>query len=97
MKAVFRAWKGSGEPFAIFPEFSADPRGRRCISVDRNGHAAADYNSCILGSRPAKPEEVEKAWLFLATLGYHREDVQPVARVHQRTHRERQEALCRKS
>lgn len=93
MKVVFRAWKGSGELFALFPEWAGGPRGLTCVSLDRNGHSAADYARCILGSRPAKPGEIEKAMEFMAPRGYLREEVQPISRVHPAIHRARQEAV----
>lgn len=67
---VFRVFKDYGDVIALFPYESWNGRGH-ISSYQRIGqHGAADYNSVLDISRPAKPSEYKSLKRELEGLGY---------------------------
>ncbi len=69
---VFRVWKKKPHGvLALFPALAVDNQGYYCDSYEHVGqHGAADYQSCIEGTRPATISEAADLLAELRQIGY---------------------------
>jgi len=70
-KVIFRAWIYGCEVIALFPEIAFDTIGYNCQSYMHVGqHGAANPNSILSDTRPARPDEYRKLYKELTDMGY---------------------------
>ena len=69
---IFRVWRaGPKSVLGLFPFERANDSGH-VMSYEHVGqHGGADYQTCILATRPAKPEEYADLQRELEGIGYH--------------------------
>ena len=69
-KVIFRTFKDTGEPIALFPEEPADRAGDFCTSYMHTGQHSAASPSLPGATRPATPEEIAPLKAELESIGY---------------------------
>ena len=64
--------------FAMFPYLIATPDGHVTSYMHVGQHFSADYNYCIMKSKPAKPEEYADLMAELEQVGYNLRIIQKI-------------------
>jgi hypothetical protein len=67
---IFRADRKNGEVLALFPEIPADSQGNITMYVHVGQHGAADYQTAMKTTRPAKLKEYASLLKELQQIGY---------------------------
>ena len=73
---IFR--KDKDGVFALFPYLVATVDGKVTAYAHLGQHFAADYNHCIITSKPAKPEEYVDLMAELEQIGYNLRVIQKI-------------------
>lgn len=70
VRVIFRAYRGTNDIVAVFPDLVADARGNVTTYEHIGQHGAGAYDTMILLTRPAKPAEYAPLRAELERIGY---------------------------